>query len=445
MKKIISVMLVVLLLAGCMGTAFAANGGPQFTYTVTLTDASGGVIKNLTTLRAGDKVNVAINLTRIDIAEDSYDAYTVEFKLTTSGMKYNEDGVSFREGTSVNSVWYPSGRVTGVTYLDLSLQGETVSNPLRVASWSYTVDNPTNVSLAVTTALVYVTGEENGSAPVQRVTLSLDPAGGVMNADPSGEYEEGTAITLPSATRGDYTFKGWSDGSTVYPAGAELTLTNSMHLVAQWESSGGPGGGGFPGGGGTITPEEPEEPEKPEEPAFKMPFVDVPKDSYYYDAVEWAVVKGITDGTSDTTFSPLMGCTRAQMVTFLWRANGCPEPKSQNCVFEDVNLNSYYGKALLWAIEEGITDGTSDTTFSPDMVCSRAHMATFLYRMTEGKAIGNDHPFTDVPANEYFANPVQWAFENKVTDGTTDTTYSPHNTCSRAQMVVFLYRLLAEV
>ena len=208
------------------------------------------------------------------------------------------------------------------------------------------------------------------------------------------------------------------------------------------------------GGGGTpptpptpptpSVPAEPEEPEKPEEPAFKMPFVDVPEDSYYYDAVEWAVAEGITDGTSDTTFSPNMGCTRAQMVTFLWRANGCPEPKSQTCVFEDVALNSYYGKALLWAIEEGITDGTSDTAFSPDMVCSRAHMATFLYRMTDGEARENNHPFTDVPDHEYFANPVQWAFENKVTDGTTDTTYSPHNTCSRAQMVVFLYRLLAE-
>ena len=443
MKKIISVLLAVLLLVSCMGTAFAVNGGPRFTYTVTLTNSSGGIINDLTALRAGDKVNVSIDLIRTDISDDSYDAYGVEFKLTTNGLSYNQDGVAFREDTEVNALQFFSGLVTGVTYLDLAQQGETVANPLRVASWSYTVNDPAVLALDVTTALVYVTGEDGGSAPVQLVTLTLDPAGGVISGDVSGEYEEGSVVTLPAASRSGYTLNGWSDGSTVYPAGSSIVLTNSMTLVAQWSAGTTPPTPVIP-----PIPPVPDQPEDSEDPnaqgGLKMPFVDVPKGSYYYDAVEWAVAKGITDGTSPTTFSPNMGCTRAQMVTFLWRANGRPEPKSQTCVFEDVDLNSYYGKALLWAIEEGITDGTSDTTFSPDMVCSRAHMATFLYRMTKGKAVGDDHPFVDVPDHEYFANPVQWAFENKVTDGTSDTTYSPHNTCSRAQMVVFHYRLLAE-
>jgi len=437
LKKIISVLLAILMLIGCMGVALASDV-PQFTYSVSLTDASGKIINNLTALQVGDKINVTIDLTRTDITENSYEAYAVEFKLTTNGLSYNGDGTSFREGTKVRAIEYFDGLVTGITYLDLGRRGETVANPLCAASWSYTVEDPAAISFDITTAIVCVTGYDDNGMPVQLVTLTLDPAGGVISGDVSGEYEEGSVVILPTATRSGYTFDGWSDGVTVYPAGAELVLTNSMEFVAKWSVVSAPI---IP----PVQPDTPDEPDDPEKPGLvKMPFVDVPKDSYYYDAVEWAVIKGITDGTSDTTFSPNMGCTRAQMVTFLWRANGCPEPKSQNCVFEDVNLNSYYGKALLWAIEEGITDGTSDTTFSPDMVCSRAHMATFLYRMTEGKAVGHDHPFTDVPANEYFANPVQWAFENKVTDGTTDTTYSPHNTCSRAQMVVFLYRLLDE-
>ena len=111
--------------------------------------------------------------------------------------------------------------------------------------------------------------------------------------------------------------------------------------------------------------------------------------------------------------------------------------------FVDVPEDSYFYEAVVWAVKHGITDGTSDTTFSPNMICSRAHMATFLYRMTKGEALGDDHPFVDVPDGEYYAVPVQWAFENKVTDGTSDTTYSPHDNCTRAQMVVFLFRLLA--
>ena len=169
-------------------------------------------------------------------------------------------------------------------------------------------------------------------------------------------------------------------------------------------------------------------------------FVDVPADSYYYDAVLWAVKEGITNGTSATTFSPDASCTRAQMVTFLWRAAGSPEPKVTECKFTDVNMDSYYGKAVLWAVENGITNGTSDTTFSPDATCTRAQMAVFLCRMADGKPVSSTNAFTDVKADAYYADSVQWAVENAITNGTGDNKFSPDATCTRAQMVTFLYR-----
>ena len=173
-------------------------------------------------------------------------------------------------------------------------------------------------------------------------------------------------------------------------------------------------------------------------------FVDVPADAYYYDAVLWAVKEGITNGTSATTFSPDASCTRAQMVTFLWRAAGSPEPKVTECKFTDVNMDSYYGKAVLWAVEQGITNGTSDTTFSPDATCTRAQMATFLCRMADGKPVSSTNAFTDVKADAYYADSVQWAVENGITNGTGDNKFSPDATCTRAQMVTFLYRYFVQ-
>ena len=173
---------------------------------------------------------------------------------------------------------------------------------------------------------------------------------------------------------------------------------------------------------------------------WENPFVDVAEGTFYIDAVEWALKNGITEGTSETTFSPIASCTRAQMVTFLWRAAGSPEPKTAECQFTDVDMDSYYGKAVLWALEKGITNGTSETAFSPDMECSRAQMATFLCRMAGGKAESDTIAFTDVKADAYYAESVQWAVENGITNGTGDNKFSPDTTCTRGQIVTFLYR-----
>ena len=183
------------------------------------------------------------------------------------------------------------------------------------------------------------------------------------------------------------------------------------------------------------------------EPVFSWdnPFTDVSEEAYYTPAVEWALKNDITDGTGDgTTFSPDADCTRAQMVTFLWRAAGSPEPTTNVCPYTDVDLDSYYGKAALWAAENGITKGTSTTTFSPDMECSRAQMAAFLCRMADGKPVSGSIGFTDVPADAYYAESVQWAAENNITEGTGAGKYSPNTVCTRGQMVTFLYRWLVK-
>ena len=169
-------------------------------------------------------------------------------------------------------------------------------------------------------------------------------------------------------------------------------------------------------------------------------FVDVPEGSYYEEAVNWAVEKGITTGTDATHFSPDGICTRAQAVTFLWRAAGSPEPKTNTMPFTDVNAGSYYYDAVLWAVENGITKGTSETMFSPDATCSRAQIVTFLWRSQKSPAAGTANPFTDVKASAYYADAVLWAVKEDVTKGTTNTTFSPDADCTRAQIVTFIWR-----
>ena len=168
------------------------------------------------------------------------------------------------------------------------------------------------------------------------------------------------------------------------------------------------------------------------------PFADVATDAYYYDAVKWAVNKGITNGVSETLFGPDQACTRAQIVTFLWRAAGSPEPKSGSS-FTDVAADAYYAKAVAWAVENGITKGTSETTFHPDETCTRAQGVTFLYRAL-GKLAAAQAGFTDVAADSYYADAVNWAAENGVTKGISETLFGPDGSCTRAQIVTFLYR-----
>ena len=173
-------------------------------------------------------------------------------------------------------------------------------------------------------------------------------------------------------------------------------------------------------------------------------FVDVPENSYYEEAVDWAVENGITQGTDNTHFSPNGICNRAQAVTFLWRAAGSPEPETRTMPFTDIPVGSYYYDAVLWAVENGITKGTSDTTFSPNMTCSRAQIVTFLWRSEKSPAAGTANPFADVKSTAYYADAVLWAVKKGITMGTTSTTFSPDADCTRAQIVTFLRRAMTE-
>ena len=177
----------------------------------------------------------------------------------------------------------------------------------------------------------------------------------------------------------------------------------------------------------------------------EIDFVDVKDSAYYAMAVQWAVENGITSGTSATTFSPDQVCTRAQIVTFLWRAAGSPAPVSGQMSFEDVRADAYYYKAVQWAVENGITSGTSADAFSPDRVCTRAQIAAFLWRaQNASKAENEEMVFTDVSVSAYYYNAVLWAVENGITNGTSATTFSPDQACTRAQCVTFLWKEMAD-
>lgn len=179
-------------------------------------------------------------------------------------------------------------------------------------------------------------------------------------------------------------------------------------------------------------------------PAVEIAFDDVPEDTYYTEAVYWAVANGITNGTTETTFSPEDSCTRAQAVTFLWRAAGKPKAIAAVNPFTDIEEGAYYYEAVLWAVEQGITNGTSATTFSPEKTVSRAEFITFLYRYAAPGAVASELDFNDVAADAFYAEAVKWAAENGITGGTGDNNFSPDALCLRGQTVTFLWRLMGE-
>ena len=225
--------------------------------------------------------------------------------------------------------------------------------------------------------------------------------------------EDGTySASLPNRTA-TYTFTlsytGATDGNY-----NDKTTTCEVAVTRRYSSS------------TTVTPEE------------TVKFADVSTSAYYYDAVKWAVENGVTDGLSATMFGPYESCTRAQIVPFLWRAAGSPEPKAMSS-FTDVPASAYYAKAVDWAVENGITNGLTETTFAPDATCTRGQSVTFLYRALKGTASGSAN-FTDVKSDAFYADAINWAVANNVTNGTSNTTFSPDADCTRAEIVTFLYR-----
>lgn len=265
------------------------------------------------------------------------------------------------------------------------------------------------------TYTIYLTPAPSQTSGSDYCTLTFETNGGSKVA--ALRRISGTTVDLTAytPTRSGYIFTGWYADKALTEKITKVKLSSNKTVYAGWQEAG------------------------------ESPFIDVLPGSYYHDAVLWAVENNITKGTSATTFSPDMTCTRAQAVTFLWRAAGSPAPKTSTMPFTDVAADAYYHDAVLWAVENGITKGTGDgTTFSPDLNCSRAQIVTLLWRSQEAPAAGAVNPFTDVKADAYYADAVLWAVKENVTKGTSDTTFSPDADCTRAQIVTFIWRALAE-
>ena len=252
--------------------------------------------------------------------------------------------------------------------------------------------------------------------PIQYDVSVLNDGNGKAFASPAKAAAD-TAITLTATPNAGYHFKAWRvilGGVTI--TGNKFTMpAEDVEVQAVFEK---------------------------DAPISKHPFLDVPAGAYYEDAVVWAVGKGITSGTNATTFDPNGTCTRAQAVTFLWRAAGSPTPKTKLMPFPDVPVGSYYWNAVLWAIEQGITEGTSYLTFSPNDSCTRAQIVTFLWRAKGNPAVSGSAPFTDVAPDAYYAAAVTWAEKNGITGGIGNGLFGSNNTCTRAQIVTFLYRAM---
>ena len=276
-----------------------------------------------------------------------------------------------------------------------------------------------------------------GSSPVTYSVTYFSQGGSFVDAVSNIAY--GSTISAPNAPTYDgYVFGGWYKDSNCsseqeWDFESEV-VTEDIILYAKW----------VPYTPGDSSGSDSDYTEESDVPGTNS-FIDVPSNEYYYNAVQWAAQNGIVAGTSDTTFSPDQNSTRAQIVTFLWRAAGRPEPATTVNPFTDVKASEYYCDAVLWAYENNIVAGTSTTTFSPDSRCTRAQIVSFLWRAAkrpEPKTTVS--PFTDAKASEYYYDAVLWAYENQIVAGTSATTFSPEQSCTRAQAVTFLYRNLAE-
>ena len=269
--------------------------------------------------------------------------------------------------------------------------------------------------------------EDTPPAPTEFI-VTFDGNGGTPSVGSMTTTDQ-KLTSLPSASRsGSYSFDGWY---TEKSGGTKITTDTAFSanttVYAHWTYTGG------------YTP--PVRPRPAEDVPAKYPgFVDAPASSYFYEAVMWAVESGVTTGVSANRFDPNGVCTRAQAMTFLWRAAGSPAPKSRAMPFTDVPVGSYYYDAVLWAVENGITKGTSNTTFNPNDTCTRAQIVSFLWRSEKTPVASSRNLFTDVKPGAYYLDAVLWAVESGITKGTTAMKFSPDADCTRAQIVTFLWR-----
>ena len=418
----------------------SAKKNDDGSYTVTITNVKDEVEKTIVAHQVivGDLTvpTAFVDKKELNSAEKIRTKLEASFTGSKDGMAFYDIALKYYDGTQwvdVNETNFPANGVdvvlpypTGTDKQDRfqivhmlthsGHEGEieriTASNETDGLHFHVNSLSPFGVSW-VTYVAPTPGGGGGGGGAVSTYTLTFDTNGG--SAIDKITKDSGTTIDLAAykPTRAGYTFAGWFSDKALTKAVTSVKLTANTTVYAKWTQNGG---------------------------TAQNPFVDVKEGAYYYDAVLWAVEQKITSGTSATTFSPDASCTRAQMVTFLWRAAGSPKVENGKNPFTDVKADAYYYDAVLWAVEKGVTSGTSATTFSPDATVTRGQTVTFLYRNAGSPEVSGTMPFADVEADAYYAKAVQWAVQQKITTGTSETTFSPMSDCTRGQIVTFLYR-----
>ncbi len=376
---------------------------------------------------ATDKTSAEYGVQKSDLHVSIGTPQPQQFTVTFLG----EDNTVYKQETvdSGESITLPAGPDRdGYTFAYWSIGGETThyqtgdsytpsSDVTFTANWTMnppeTDDKPdvqpgkdpdkddnTNDPTVITYTLFF---ETNGGSTIESIRKA-----------------EGTIIDLSryTPTKSSYNFAGWYLDAALTQKVTSVELTGNMTVYAKWTEA--------------------------SSPAWDNPFVDVPDDAYYKDAVQWATETGVTSGKTATTFNPDDICTRAEAVTFLWRAMGSPEPETEEMPFKDVKASAYYYDAVLWATENGITAGTSATTFSPDLTVTRCQVVSFLWRLDGSVPATGTCPFVDVKEDAYYYDAVLWAVNEEITSGITLTTFGPDLGCTRAQIITFIWRYLAD-
>ena len=356
-------------------------------------------------------------------------------EITAAGGKYrfNSNGTPLLPAPkyAVSFVVTPAE----LTNVVIKVNGQEVANTVDLEAGTYKVEVSAD-NCAVFTSDITITADT--ATHTQTIAMTYRERSGGDDSDPTYAIEVGEDIRNGTvAANRRYAERGDTVTITVKPDDGfkldDLTVTdkngNELKLTDK-----GNGKYTFTMPAGKVTVSATFAPEK----TAADYFADVPANSYYADAVLWAAKNGITGGIGNGLFGPNQPCTRAQIVTFLWRAAGSPEPKAMSS-FADVSTDAYYAKAVAWAVENGITTGTGDGKFSPDATCTRAQSVTFLFRAI-GKLVDSKAEFSDVLTDSYYANAVAWAVENGVTNGIGDGLFGPDNSCTRAQIVTFLFR-----
>ena len=426
---------------------FTINEKAGYTYTVKLGDETLTKANGKYTIPGARLTGAALTVT-VEKTEKLPEITTTAISFTGTGSGDVAGGTS-QTATNGQDFTFAINEEAGYTYT-VKLGDETLTK----VNGQYTIPGAKLTGTALT-----VTVEKTTKTPeITTTTIGFVGSG-------SGDVAGGTSQTATNGT--DFTFtvdekEGYTytvklgneiltkaNGKYTIP-GAKLTGTA---LTVTVEKTGKTGEKPLP----TPVGPKPEKPEKPSEPGTTEPtepgtteptkpahsFDDVPAGAYYEEAVAWAAEKGITEGTSANTFAPKALCTRAQVVTFLWRAAGCPEPQNAGS-FADVTAGSYYAKAVAWAIENGITGGTGDGMFSPDAVCTRAQAVTFLYRASAAPAVDGSSSFSDVDADAYYMAAVRWAEQNGITGGIGGGLFGSDLDCTREQIVTFIFRMMAD-